>query len=131
MQADEKDLGERMVLNFGHTLGHAIEAYYQYKTYTHGQGVAIGMVAISRIAESKQLTPIGTTDRLITLLKQHRLPIELEDFEDYPKLLSYIKKDKKNIAGSLSVIVLTDIGRATVHQTALSFFDSLDTGGTA
>ncbi|WP_407371749.1 3-dehydroquinate synthase [Carnobacterium sp.] len=131
VQADEKDLGERMVLNFGHTLGHAIEAYYQYKTYTHGQGVAIGMVAISRIAESKQLTTVGTTERLITLLKQHHLPIKLEDFEDYPKLLPYIKKDKKNIAGSLSVIVLTDIGRATVHQTSLSFFDSLDTGGIA
>lgn len=130
VQADEKDLGERMVLNFGHTLGHAIEAYYHYKTYTHGQGVAIGMVAISRIAESKQLTTDGTTDRLITLLQQHRLPTELEDPEDYPKLLPYIKKDKKNIAGSLSVIVLSDIGNATVHQTSLSFFDSLDTGGT-
>ncbi|MER2174855.1 MAG: 3-dehydroquinate synthase [Carnobacterium sp.] len=130
VQADEKDLGERMVLNFGHTLGHAIESYYQYKVYTHGQGVAIGMVAISRIAEAKQMTTVGTTDRLITLLKQHHLPIELEDFEDYPKLLPYIKKDKKNIAGSLSVILLTDIGRATVHQTSLSFFDSLDTGGT-
>lgn len=130
VQADEKDLGERMVLNFGHTLGHAIEAYYQYEKYTHGQGVAIGMVAISRIAESKQITPDGLTDRLITLLQQHRLPVELKDLEDYPKLLPYIKKDKKNIAGSLSVIVLTDIGRATVHQASLSFFDSLDTGGT-
>lgn len=130
VQADEKDLGERMILNFGHTLGHAIEAYYQYEKYTHGQGVAIGMVAISRIAESKQMTTDGTTDRMITLLQQHRLPIELEDFEDYPKLLPYIKKDKKNIAGSLSVIVLADVGRATLHQTSLSFFDSLDTGGT-
>lgn len=130
VQADEKDLGERMVLNFGHTLGHAIEAYYQYETYTHGQGVAIGMVAISRIAESKQMTTVGTTERLINLLQQHQLPIELENPEAYPKLLPYIKKDKKNIAGSLSVIVLADFGRATVHQTALSFFDSLDTGGT-
>ena len=130
VQADEKDLGERMILNFGHTLGHAIEAYYQYEKYTHGQGVAVGMVAISRIAESKQMTTDGTTDRMITLLQQHRLPIELEDFEDYPKLLPYIKKDKKNIVGSLSVIVLADVGRATLHQTSLSFFDSLDTGGT-
>ncbi|MGY0402295.1 3-dehydroquinate synthase [Carnobacterium jeotgali] len=130
VQADETDLGERMVLNFGHTLGHAIEAYYQYEKYTHGQGVAIGMVAISRIAESKRMTTVGTTDQLITLLQQHQLPIELENPEAYPKLLPYIKKDKKNIAGNLSVIVLTDIGRATLHQTSLSFFDSLDTGGT-
>lgn len=130
VQADEKDLGERMVLNFGHTLGHAIEAYYQYEKYTHGQGVAIGMIAISRIAEFKQMTTVGTTDRLITLLQQHQLPTDLENPGAYPKLLPYIKKDKKNIDGSLTVIVLTDIGHATMHQTALTFFDSLNTGGT-
>lgn len=130
VQADEKDVGERMVLNFGHTLGHAIEAYYHYEKYTHGQGVAIGMVAISRISEAKQLTKVGATDKLITLLQQHRLPTELEDPEAYPKLLPYIKKDKKNIEGHLSVIVLADVGQASKHQTALSFFESLNTGGT-
>lgn len=130
VQADEKDLGERMVLNFGHTLGHAIEAYYQYEKYTHGQGVAIGMVAISKIAESKQLTKIGTTDRLVTLLQQHHLPVELDNPETYPNLLPYITKDKKNIDGSLTVIVLKDIGHATLYQTTLTFFDSLTIGGT-
>lgn len=129
VQADEKDLGERMILNFGHTLGHAIEAYYHYEKYTHGQGVAIGMVAISRIAETKQLTKVGTTERLVTLLQQHHLPTELTDHEDYPHLLSYIKKDKKNIDGSLTVVVLTDIGHAQNKPTALSFFDSLTIGG--
>jgi len=130
VQTDERDLGERMVLNFGHTLGHAIEAYYHYEKYTHGQGVAIGMVAISIISEAKQLTKVGATDKLITLLQHHRLPTELEDPDAYPKLLSYIKKDKKNIAGHLSVIVLADIGRASKHQTALSFFEPLNIGGT-
>ncbi|MER2041708.1 3-dehydroquinate synthase [Desemzia incerta] len=130
VQADEKDVGERMLLNFGHTLGHAIEAYYHYEKHTHGQGVAIGMVAISRIAEKKQLTKAGTTDRLVALLQQHHLPTQLTSLEDYPKLLPYINKDKKNIEGHLTVIILTDIGSAQRHQTALSFFDSLKTGGT-
>ena len=130
VQADEKDRGERMILNFGHTLGHAIEAYYHYEKYTHGQGVAIGMVAISRIAEAQQLTKIGTTDQLVALLQQHHLPTELTAPEDYPELLPYIKKDKKNIDGSLIVIVLMDIGQAQQKQTTLSFFDSLNTGGT-
>lgn len=130
VQADEKDVGERMLLNFGHTLGHAIEAYYHYEKHTHGQGVAIGMVAISRIAEKKQLTKAGTTDRLVALLQQHHLPTQLTFLEDYPKLLPYINKDKKNIEGHLTVIILTDIGSAQRHQTALSFFDSLKTGGT-
>ncbi|MFL2106456.1 3-dehydroquinate synthase [Desemzia sp. FAM 23991] len=129
VQADEKDVGERMLLNFGHTLGHAIEAYYHYEKYTHGQGVAIGMVAISRIAEKQQLTKAGATDRLAALLQQHHLPTQLASLEDYPRLLPYITKDKKNIEGHLTVILLADIGSAQRHQTALSFFDSLKTGG--
>ncbi len=56
VENDEKDLGERMVLNFGHTLGHAIEQIYNYETYSHGEAVAIGMNMISKIAEEKDLT---------------------------------------------------------------------------
>ena len=56
VENDEKDKGERMLLNFGHTLGHAIEQYYNYTKYSHGEGVAIGMYVISKISEEKGLT---------------------------------------------------------------------------
>lgn len=129
VQTDEKDRGERMLLNFGHTLGHAIEAYYHYEKYSHGQAISIGMAALSRIAEDQQLTQRGTTDKVTALLKQHRLPVELDSPADYSEILPYIKKDKKNIEGHLNVVVLNEIGRSRTIESDAHFFDSLTLGG--
>ncbi|SFK18549.1 3-dehydroquinate synthase [Marinilactibacillus piezotolerans] len=130
VQADEKDTSERMLLNFGHTLGHAIEAYYNYETYSHGQGVAIGMVELSKIAEEKSLTKSGTTEKIISILEKNHLPTKLAEPRDYAKILTYIKKDKKNFEGSLNVILLNEIGQAQKLKTNRQFFDALKTGGT-
>ncbi|WP_208560708.1 3-dehydroquinate synthase [Marinilactibacillus kalidii] len=130
VQADEKDTSERMLLNFGHTLGHAIEAFYHYERYSHGQGVAIGMVELSTIAEQQALTQKGTTDKIIALLKQHHLPTVLEKPEDYDKILPYIEKDKKNFEGNLNIIVLNNIGQARRVKTDRQFFSILESGGT-
>lgn len=130
VQADEKDTSERMLLNFGHTLGHAIEAYYNYEMYSHGQGVAIGMVELSKIAEEKSLTKSGTTEKIISILEKHHLPTQLAEPKDYAEILSYIKKDKKNFEGSLNVIILDEIGKAQKYKTDGQFFDSLKKGGT-
>lgn len=131
VQTDEKDTGERMLLNFGHTLGHAIEAYYHYEDYSHGQGVAIGMVELTRIAEVEKQTEAGTTEALISLLKQYQLPTELKKPEDYSEILPYIKKDKKNLEGHLTIIILDSIGKARRVHSDLTFFKSLTTGGTS
>lgn len=129
VQTDEKDRGERMLLNFGHTLGHAIEAYYHYEKYSHGQAIAIGMVELSRIAEEQHLTQRGTTAKVTALLKQHHLPVELADPADYPDILSYIKKDKKHVEGHLNLVVLNEIGSAKTIQADERFFRSLTLGG--
>lgn len=129
VQADEKDTSERMLLNFGHTLGHAIEAFYHYEVYSHGQGVAIGMVELSRIAEKQQLTQAGTTEKIIEILEKHQLPTKLERPADYAEILPYIEKDKKNFRGSLNVIVLDTIGQARKIKTDRQFFSILETGG--
>lgn len=129
VQADEKDTSERMLLNFGHTLGHAIEAYYNYEMYSHGQGVAIGMVELSKIAEEKSLTKSGTTEKIISILEKYHLPTQLVEPKDYTEILSYIKKDKKNFEGSLNVIILDEIGKAQKYKTDGQFFDSLKKGG--
>ena len=68
VENDEKDKGERMLLNFGHTLGHAIEQYYNYTKYSHGEGVAIGMYVISKISEEKGLTKKGTSQKIKNIL---------------------------------------------------------------
>ena len=70
VENDEFDTGERMVLNFGHTIGHAVEKYYNYETYTHGEGVGIGMVALTGKTEQLGITEKGSTT-LIKDVLQH------------------------------------------------------------
>lgn len=125
VESDEKDRSERMLLNFGHTLGHAIEAYYNYEKYTHGQAISIGMVEINRIAEDKGLSPEGSTAQIIQLLKQNQLPTRLDRPEDYEEILPLISRDKKNINNQLTVILLERVGGAVRHKTSAQFFASL------
>lgn len=107
---DEKDSGERMLLNFGHTVGHAVEKTAGYSVYTHGEAVAIGMVAASAIGEKLGHTPSGTTDRIRTLLTNYQLPITAPMPAD--ALLEAIRSDKKRLAGRIYFVLLREIGDA-------------------
>lgn len=122
VESDEKDTGERMLLNFGHTIGHAIEAYYHYEDYTHGQAVAIGMVAINRLTEAMGISPANSTAVIEDILVQHGLPIALDQPEDYQEILPLIKNDKKNLNNTLFVVVLEDIGKAVRYEADDDFF---------
>ena len=119
---DEKDKGERMLLNFGHTLGHAIEKAYDYTHYTHGEGVAIGMYQMTKLSESKGLTQKGTTEQIKALLTQYHLPYKVEDTHN-PLILESIAVDKKNLDGRLNVILLKEISEAMIYATDMSFFE--------
>lgn len=105
VENDEKDTGERMLLNFGHTLGHAIETYYNFKKFTHGEAVAIGMYEISKIAENKGLTNQGVSEEIKDILIQYNLPYEVE-IEESSEILDTIALDKKNIDNVLKVVLL-------------------------
>ncbi len=107
---DEKDSGERMLLNFGHTVGHAIEKATNYQQYTHGEAVAIGMVAAAAIGERLGLTEPGTGDRIRALLADYRLPVHA----DLPAgvLCEAIRSDKKRLAGRIYFVLLRRIGDA-------------------
>ena len=70
LKKDEFDTGERMLLNFGHTIGHAIEKCCGFTTYTHGEGVGIGMVQMTRQTEKLGLTAAGTAEELSRVLKK-------------------------------------------------------------
>ena len=111
---DELDKGLRMILNFGHTIGHAVEKYYHYKTYTHGQGVAIGMAFLTAISERAGLTKQGTTLRLLKLIQQFGLPVTCNLSNQ--DLMEICALDKKNIGGGLNLILLSEIGHAFVHR---------------
>lgn len=121
VENDEKDTGERMLLNFGHTLGHAIETYYNFKKFTHGEAVAIGMYEISKIAENKGLTEKGISNEIKELLVQYSLPYEVE-INDSSAILDTIALDKKNIDNVLKVVLLKNIGESYLEETNVEFF---------
>lgn len=121
VENDEKDRGERMLLNFGHTLGHAIEQYYNYTKYSHGEGVAIGMYVISKISEEKGLTKKGTSQRIKDILVKYNLPYELD--VNIEETLEAINLDKKKLGNDLNVIILKEIGNSEIYKTTAEFFN--------
>jgi 3-dehydroquinate synthase len=115
--ADEKDTGERMLLNFGHTIGHAIERLCAEKKQpmTHGRAVAIGMVAITAASERMGLTKAGTAQRIVTVLKKAGLPYDISAF-DKDEILKGILVDKKNIADKLNLVLISEPGQSFLHR---------------
>lgn len=121
VEADEFDTGERLQLNFGHTLGHAIEQFYEYKRESHGEAVAIGMYQITKMAEKKGLTKEGTSARISKVLKAYGLPVE--SGIETERLKESMKSDKKNLDNRLKVVLIKEIGEAYIHPTNVEFFD--------
>ena len=115
VEKDEKDHGERMLLNFGHTIGHAIEKYFDYKGFTHGEAVGLGMYMISKMAEGLSETKEGTSEAIKEILRKYSLPtlVELEYKED---VLNTIGLDKKNMGKTLSIILLNEIGSSYIKK---------------
>lgn len=109
VERDVLDMGERMILNFGHTIGHAIEGCYGFGHYTHGEGVAAGMSMLTGVTEAMGLTKAGTTARLRKVLEQYGLPTDVDaSAED---LIPYISNDKKMRGNHMTLIILKEIGK--------------------
>ena len=106
---DEKERGKRKLLNFGHTLGHAIEKCSGY-TISHGHAVAIGMVLASRAAEKLGYGPAGTLEAVTAACRRFGLPTACP--YTAPELYAAATGDKKRDGGSIDVVVLEEIGRA-------------------
>jgi 3-dehydroquinate synthase len=112
--ADEKEAGERALLNFGHSFGHAIETLTAYTRYLHGEAVAIGMVIAAQLSELTGLCPSGTRQRLERILTTLQLPVTMPADVSEAAMLDCMQLDKKNLAGKLRLVVLTGIGQAEV-----------------
>ncbi|MDW5299717.1 MAG: 3-dehydroquinate synthase [Sedimentibacter sp.] len=115
VEADEKDKGMRMLLNFGHTLGHAIEKYYNYESYSHGEAISIGMYHITEKSEELGYTKKGTAEEIKNILTNLNMNYELPDMS-----MNVIRKsvnlDKKNISGLINLILLREIGNAYIEK---------------
>lgn len=113
VEIDERDNGVRMLLNFGHTLGHAIENYYNYE-FTHGEAVALGMYYITKKSEAMGYTEPGTADEIKDLLINFKINYNLPDL-NMEVIRKSIYLDKKNISGKINLVLLKKIGDAYIE----------------
>lgn len=115
VERDEKDTGERMLLNFGHTIGHAIEKYFNFEKYTHGEAVALGMYAITKKSEEMKLTKEGTFNLIKDILTKYNLKYDIH-LEDKESILNAISLDKKNKGEFMNIVLLNEIGKSFIHK---------------
>ena len=111
---DEKESGLRAILNYGHTIGHAVESLTHYKQFVHGEAVAIGMVAAGKIALEMGLWTQEEAARQDALIAKAGLPTDIPSKIDIDDILETIKSDKKVKAGKVRFILPTAIGKVTI-----------------
>jgi 3-dehydroquinate synthase len=111
---DEFEKGERKLLNFGHTIGHAIENLHQLP---HGHAVSIGMAAACNLSEQLNGLHFNDAKRIILLLAKYHLPVDIET--EYEKVFEVLKMDKKRSGNTVSFILLNKIGEAVIKPISL------------
>ena len=117
VENDEKEKGQRILLNFGHTIGHALEKIYHYDRLSHGQAVAIGMAMLTKASEAAGITKPGTYQRIVSLLKRYSL--KQDDDAAVSDICTAAAMDKKNTGDFIQLILLKTIGESFVHQVSL------------
>ena len=112
---DEKEQGLRAILNYGHTVGHALEATEGYGQFRHGEAVSIGMVAAAMISERLELAPAGLVQEHCTTFASFGLPVQCE-VESPDGILSAMYRDKKTLRGKLRFVLANRIGEVEVRE---------------
>ena len=110
---DEKEADLRRILNFGHTIGHAVEAASNYKL-AHGMAVAIGMVAASGIAFRKKIFAANEDKKVVELIRSYGLPVTVPVELDRTRIKEYLKTDKKAVAGKPFFVLPERIGSVVI-----------------
>ena len=113
VERDEQETGERMLLNFGHTAGHAVEAAGGFGQYTHGEAVALGMLVAVRLSELHGLLKTAILPELRELLQSYALPLTATGMNE-EELLRWMTTDKKREAGRLRWVLLEKAGQALI-----------------
>lgn len=111
---DEKEAGLRAILNYGHTIGHAVESLTGYTLVNHGEAVGIGMVAAGKIAVELGMWKQEETQRQDTLIQKANLPTQLPSGLDIEAIIEALQVDKKVKAGKVRFVLPTEIGVVTV-----------------
>jgi 3-dehydroquinate synthase len=111
---DEKESGIRAILNYGHTIGHAIESLTGYRLVNHGEAVAIGMIAAGQIAVNLGMWQQAETERQNAIIQKAGLPTQLPSGVDIEAIIAALQLDKKVQAGKVRFVLPTQIGAVTV-----------------
>lgn len=114
VERDEKEHGERALLNFGHTAGHAIEKLHNFTSISHGEAVGIGMVMITKAGEENGITQKGTSQRIADVLKKYNLLTQ--DTHSVEEIVGAMSADKKRTATSIKFAMLRSIGDSFINQ---------------
>jgi 3-dehydroquinate synthase len=112
---DEKESGLRAILNLGHTFAHGIEQAYNYKKYTHGEAVSIGMCLASKLAQNHKLISKQLVTSIIDLISSYGLPIQITELSKLDKITRSMLRDKKIKAGKLRFILpYKEVGKVKI-----------------
>ena len=116
---DEKEFllnnNSRAMLNFGHTIGHAIESHYNYKKFNHGEAISIGMITEAKISNYLGLLSSNELKRILAHFKKYRLRVNDNILKD-KRLISKITKDKKNFQNNIIFSLIDKIGNSIFYK---------------
>lgn len=112
---DDRDANHRLLLNFGHTVGHAVEAMSRF-SLSHGKAVSIGMVCEMKVAETKE------QERVVALLKQLDMPLDVPIIMKNDELWDIMKNDKKTVGDDVRIAIPTELGRGNVRSMTFAEF---------
>ncbi|MDH3349179.1 MAG: 3-dehydroquinate synthase [Desulfobulbaceae bacterium] len=113
VEQDEREGGLRRILNFGHTIGHAVEAASGYRLI-HGLAIAIGMRAVADLAVYSGLLSKEAALRIEKIIKDYGMPSAIPDGMDPDQIKGYLKTDKKTVGGKVFYVLPTEIGKVTI-----------------
>ncbi len=113
---DERESGVRAILNFGHTIGHAIETVTGYRRFLHGEAISIGMSAVGEIATEMGVLGRDEALRIRELLQMYRLPVHFPDDLDISEIIEAMEIDKKARRGRLRFVLPESIGRVRIIE---------------
>ena len=115
ISGDEFEEGNRILLNYGHTIGHALEKITEYKKFLHGEAVSVGMMVAAKISKKIGLINSETVKRQQDILKKFNLPVTL-NFDKTEMIIQTTRIDKKSTDGNIKWVLLNGIGQATVKN---------------
>jgi 3-dehydroquinate synthase len=113
---DERESGMRVILNYGHTIGHAIETVTGYTRFLHGEAVAIGMCLEARLSQMLNLLDKDQVFRIKALTDSYGLPSEIPEDVDLSGIFSSMRLDKKAVAGELKFVLPEKVGRVRIQK---------------